>query len=56
MSVLIDKIKEPSTLKGLAIVGAALLIMLYPDFARVFIILGAVGYGVVEVIRRERGK
>ena len=54
MSTLINKIKEPSTLKGLAIVGAAVLIMLYPDAARILVILGAIGYGVVEVMRKER--
>ena len=54
MTTLIAKIKEPSTLKGLAIVGAAVLIMLYPDFARLLVILGAAGFGIVEIVRKER--
>lgn len=55
MNWLMDRLGESSTIRGIIIAVVAVVIMYNPDSARLWIILGCIGYGVVEIIRKERG-
>lgn len=52
---LLDRLKEPSTWKGLTVVLTGLGIGISPDQAAAVASVGAAAFGLIEVFRKEGG-
>jgi len=56
MSTIIERLKEPSTYRGLALLGAVVGINLSPDLTAAIASAAAAVIGLIEILRREKPK
>jgi hypothetical protein len=54
MNLLLNKLREPSTWRGITILLTAVGIRLHPELADSVVTLGVAAAGAIEVIRKER--
>lgn len=54
VSILLAKLKEPSTWRGLSVIAAAVGINLSPELWQSIAAAGAAAVGLVEVVRKEK--